>query len=234
MSGGYPLGDWADVTARYGGAGKDYEGRPWAGYGAPLYPDMGPGLQIQRSPILQQLTQAKKESAAIQATADITALPGGKTGQPVVTIIDGSTLFGNTAIVGALLIANNDVLINTYTVQFGYSALIDNEDPEQYVHIRPYDNTTANAYIDCTTKVDVAKAANGDGVTVYHGSTINWRPDQNFVSGARHRERWDKKWEAKGGDLIRTWLRLNATQAAQTVSILVSRIAHRVRTWELS
>jgi hypothetical protein len=183
--------------------------------------------------MVQQMAQEKKASAAQQAASDITVLPGGKVGSPITTIIDGSTAFGNGLIIGALLVANTDVLVNTYTVQTGYSVLLDNEDPEQMVMIRPYDSTSVNAYIDCTVKVDVAKAATGDGITVYQASTIYFRPDQNFASGDRFRARWNKKFEAKAGDLIRTWLRLNGTQAAQTVSTTVSRIGHVIRNWEI-
>jgi hypothetical protein len=233
--GKHPIGEWGDVTARYAGMSRDYEGMPWMGrFGdapGPLYPGGGP--TIQASPMLQQLTNEKKASAAAQASSDIHALPGGKVGSPITTIIDGTTVFGNSAIVGATLVANTDVLVNTYTVQPGYSVLLDNEDPEQMVMIRPYDTTTLGAYIDCTVKVDVAKAANGDGDTVFLGSSIYFRPDQNFAAGDRFRARWNKKFEAKAGDLIRTFLRANNTQALVTVSPIVSKIGHIVRTWEL-
>jgi hypothetical protein len=235
MGGQHPIGEWGDVTARYAGYARDYEGYPWQGmgrYGDPLYPG-GTPMVMPSSPILQQMTQEKKVAAAQQAASDIHSLPGGKVGSPITTIIDGSTLFGNSAIVGALLVANTDVLINTYTVQVGYSVLLDNEDPEQMVMVRPYDSTTANAFIDCTVKIDVAKAASGDADTVYLGSTIFFRPDQNFSAGDRFRARWNKKYECKAGDLIRTFLRLNSTQAAVTVSAVVSKIGHVIRTWEI-
>ena len=236
MGNQHPIGEWADVTARYAGYARDYEGYPWQGgmgrYGDPLYPGGSPSI-MPSSPMLTQLVNEKKVSAASQAASDIHALPGGKVGSPITTIIDGSTLFGNSAIAAVLLVQNTDVLVNTYTVQVGYSVLLDNEDPEQMVMIRPYDSTSANAFIDCTCRIDVAKAASGDSDTVYLGSTINFRPDQNFASGDRFRARWNRKYEAKAGDLIRTFLRLNSTQAAVTVSAVVSKIGHVIRTWEI-
>jgi len=237
MGKAYPLGEWADVTARYGGFGRDYEGYPWmGGYGdGPLYPGGGPtpNALVPVGPMMQQMTQEKKASAAAQAASDIHSLPGGKVGSPVTTVIDGSTVFGNSALVAATLVASNDILINTYTVQPGYSVLLDNEDPEQMVMIRPYDNTTTGSFIDCTVKIDVAKAANGDGDTVFQGSSIYFRPDQNFAAGDRFRARWNRKFEAKAGDLIRTFLRANATQPLVTVNNVTSRIGHIVRTWEI-
>lgn len=232
--GKYPIGEWADVTARYAGYGRDYEGAPWmnqAGFGqGPLYPG---GDRFQASPMLQQITQEKKASAAAQASSDIHSLPGGKVGSPITTIIDGTTVFGNSGLVAATLVASTDVLVNTYTVQPGYSVLLDNEDPEQMVMIRPYDNTTTGAFIDCTVKIDVAKAANGDGETVYLGSSINFRPDQQFAGGDRFRGRWNRKYEAKAGDIIRTFLRANATQPLVTLNQITSKIGHVIRTWEL-
>jgi hypothetical protein len=231
---------WADVTARYAGYGQqDYQGQPWmwTGYGDALYP-FAPAAQNRAlmpgpGPLVSQLTQEKKVSAAAQATADITSLPGGKVGQPLPTIVDGSATFGNSAIVAATLVASTPVLINTYTVQVGYTVLLDNEDPEQMVMVRPYDNTTTGAYIDCTVKVTVEKAANGDSDTVWQGSSIYFRPDQNFVAGDRFRARWNKKFEAKAGDLIRTYLIANATQPLVTVNNVNTRIGHVIRNWEL-
>jgi len=227
------LGAYADVTSVYAGMlGRDYEGLPWAGYGESLYQRPG-GLNIQQLPITAQLQAAKKAEVAAVAVSDIKGLPGGGAGVPRPLIIDGSTLFGNAGIVAAVLAANVDVLVNTYTVQVGYRVVIDNEDPLQLAALRPYDNTTAGAYIDCTCKVDVAEAATGDGNTILTESTIVWRPDQQWSAGDRFRARWNKKWTGEPGDLIRTWLRLPNGSPAQTVAPWLSRIHHVVRCWKI-
>jgi hypothetical protein len=233
-----PYGQFADVTARYAGMlGRDFEGTPWnnqyQGYGQTPISQMPGAINVPTSNIQAQLLNAKKTAAAQVATSDITALPNAKVGVPRALIIDGSTLFGNTAVVGALLVNNVDVLVNTYTVQPGYQVILDDTDPLQMAMIRPYGSDTATTYIDCICKVDVAEAATGDGVTVFLQSTIMWRPDQNFASGDRFNKRWQKKYVCEGNDLIRTFLRLNASQAAQTVSAANSRIAHETKCWKV-
>ena len=234
----FPYGEYSDVTAQYAAQlGRDFEGSPWNWHGA--YGQQGPVAQRPgvaypaQSNIQQQLLVAKKDAAAQTATSEITALPNAKVGVPRALIIDGSTLFGNTALVAAVLINNVDVLVNTYTVQPGYQVILDDTDPLQMAMIRPYGSDTAVTYIDCICKVDVAEAATGDGVSVFLQSTIMWRPDQNFAAGDRFQKRWQKKFVCEGNDLIRTFLRLNATQAAQTVNVVVSKIAHETKCWKV-
>jgi len=233
------LGEMVDVTSRYAGMlGRDYEGMhgaPW-NYGQALVNAANRAampMSYKTRDTVTDLANAKKARAAQQAAADIVELPGGKIGSDRPLIIDGSTLFGNSGLLAAALVANTDVLCNTYTVQTGYQVILDPEDPVQQAMFRPYDNTSANAFVNCTVKIDVAEASTGDGNTVFLQDSIVFRPDQNFAAGDKFNKRWERRWIAQSGDLIRTYARLPNGATSVTLSTTVSRIAHRLRVWKV-
>lgn len=239
----YPDSAYQDVTAMYAGMlapqgqVQDFQGQAWQGaqFGRSLYfsPPM-PGVPLMPG-VIDQLAAAKKMAAAQAATQEIRTLPGGYAGTPRPLIIDGSTLFGNTANLSPVIVANADLLVNTYNVQTNYKVILDPEDPIQQVMLRPFDSTAVTAlYIEGSVKVDVAEAATGDGDTIFLQQSAIFDPTRNFAAGDRFSRRWERRWVADSTDIIRTSLRIPVVGALTSpVDGAASVLGHRTRVWKL-